>query len=59
MPNDKLIDNKSFQNLEEGKITFAGMVRGGFSEDTEFDSRNEKKGLTQNRGTLNKWNRPG
>lgn len=36
MPNDKLIDNKSFQNLEEGKITFAGMVRGGFSEDTEF-----------------------
>lgn len=43
MPNDKLIDNKSFQNLEEGKITFAGMVRGGFSEDTEFAWQQEWK----------------
>lgn len=47
MPNDKLIDNKSFQNLEEGKITFAGMVRGGFSEDTAGMKR---KGLPRTEG---------
>ena len=36
MPTDKLVNNRIFQNPEEGRALSSGRRRGGSSEDTDF-----------------------